>query len=87
MRKPQNNNAFTLCLTLALGIIIGGFAGDFFVSVFPYFKWLGYGKQFGLTSPLVIDLGVIMFQFAFSVKMTVAGLIGLFISALIYKFL
>ena len=86
MRKLQNKNTLVLILLLFAGVVLGGFIGDWLGSS-AGFSWLGYGKSFGITSPFILDLVVIVFQFAFNVKMTIAGLIGFFIAALVYKFL
>ena len=86
MRKLQNKNPLVLILLLFAGVVLGRFIGDWLGSS-GGFSWHGYGKSFGITSPFILDLGVIVFQFAFNVKMTIAGLIGFFIAALVYKFL
>ncbi len=86
MRKLQNKSTLVLILLLIAGIVLGGFIGDMFGRI-PSFSWLGYGKSFGITSPFILDIGVIVLQFAFTVKITIAGLIGFFIAAVIYKFL
>ena len=66
MRK---NNWACLLLILA-GIVIGGFIGSLFPS-----SWLNYGQSFGLSSPLVLDLGILCITFGLSIKITIAGFI------------
>ena len=55
MRK---NNWACFLLILA-GIVIGGFIGSLFPST-----WLNYGQSFGLSQPLVLDLGILSVTFA-----------------------
>ena len=61
MRK---NNWACFLLILA-GIVIGGFIGSLFPST-----WLNYGQSFGLSAPLVLDLGILSVTFGLSIKIT-----------------
>ena len=73
MRK---NNWACFLLILA-GIVIGGFIGNLFPST-----WLNYGQTFGLTNPLILDLGILTITFALTIKITIASIIGI-VAALI----
>ena len=76
MRK---NNWACFLLILA-GIVIGGFIG----SLFP-FTWLNYGQSFGLSQPLVLDLGILSITFALSIKITIASILGIALAIIIYR--
>ncbi len=76
MRK---NNWACFLLILA-GIVIGGFIGSLFPST-----WLNYGQSFGLSQPLVLDLGILSVTFALSIKITIASIIGIAAAILIYR--
>jgi hypothetical protein len=78
MRK---NNWACFLLILA-GVVIGGFIG----SIFPD-TWLNYGQSFGLTSPLVLDLGILCITFGLSIKITIAGILGIAIAIIIYRYI
>lgn len=78
MRK---NNWACFLLILA-GIVIGGFIGGLFPST-----WLNYGQSFGLSSPLILDLGILCITFGLSIKITVAGILGIAIAIIIYRFI
>lgn len=82
----SNKNFWVLILFLLSGVVLGGFIGEYIGTV-PFLSWLNYGQEFGLTSPLVLDLGVLKIQFALSLKFTIAGIIGIVISAVTYKFI
>ncbi len=78
MRK---NNWACFLLILA-GIVIGGFVG----SLFPA-SWLNYGQTFGLSSPVVLDLGILCITFALTIKITIASILGIVIALVIYRFI
>ena len=69
-------------LLILAGIVLGGFIGNVFDS-----SWLNYGKTFGLTSPVVLDFGIICITFALTIKITIASIIGIAVGILIYRFL
>ncbi len=81
-KTPKSRWVF-LILLLA-GIVVGGFLGDTLGGI-TYFKWLNYGKNFGLDTPLVLDLGILKFQFALLIRFTISGILGMIISVLVYK--
>lgn len=76
MRK---NNWACFLLILA-GIVIGGFIGSLFPST-----WLNYGQSFGLSQPLVLDLGILSVTFALSIKITIASILGIAVAVVIYR--
>ena len=76
MRK---NNWACFLLILA-GIVIGGFIGSLFPST-----WLNYGQAFGLSQPLVLDLGILSVTFALSIKITIASILGIALAIIIYR--
>jgi hypothetical protein len=78
MRK---NNWACFLLILA-GVVIGGFIG----SLFPD-TWLNYGQSFGLTSPLILDLGILCITFGLTIKINIAGILGIAIALVIYRFI
>ena len=86
MRRLQSKSPAVLILLLLAGVVLGGFIGDW-LGASESFRWLAYGKSFGITSPFTLDLGIIVFQFVLSIRLTIAGLLGFFIAALIYKFI
>lgn len=76
MRK---NNWACFLLILA-GIVIGGFIGSLFPST-----WLNYGQSFGLSQPLVLDLGILSVTFALTIKITIASILGIAMAIVIYR--
>ncbi|WP_250277679.1 DUF4321 domain-containing protein [[Clostridium] colinum] len=80
----NTKSSLVFILNVISGLVIGCFIGDM-VKEIKYLSWLSYGKTIGLTSPLSINLEIIAIQFSFTIKFTLAGIIGMIISILIYK--
>lgn len=78
MRK----NAWTCFLLILAGIVLGGLIG----SLFPN-TWLNYGQSFGLSSPLVLDLGILCITFGLTINITIASIIGIAVAIVIYRFI
>ena len=66
------------------GFIIGGLLGEL-ASKVSFLSWLAYGKSFGLTDPLVLDINILKISFGFLVELNVASIIGILIAMLLYK--
>lgn len=86
MGFTRSKNNWALFLMLLAGIVIGGFLGELTKDV-SFLSWLSYGSTFGLTSPMVLDLGVMVITFAMTIRITMASIIGVVIAILIYRFL
>lgn len=78
----MKKNSWVCCLLLLAGIVIGGFIG----SVFPD-SFLNYGQTFGLTSPFILDLGMITLSFGLTIQVTIASIIGLMVGIILYRVL
>ena len=84
MKGHSPQNIWILLLLLLAGVVLGGFFANLF-GVFSGLGWLAYGSSFGLTSPLVLDLGVLTLQFGFTIRFTIAGLIGIVLAFFLYR--
>ncbi len=82
----RNKNAWALVLLLLVGIVLGGFVGSL-VDGIPYLSWLNYGQVFGLTSPITLDLGILMVTFGLTLKITLSGILGAVAAVVIYRLL
>lgn len=83
-RGIGGKNYWALFLLILTGIVLGGFIGNLAAGV-PWLSWLGYGQTFGLTSPLVLDLGILVLTFGLTIKITIASIIGVLLAILIYR--
>ena len=74
-----------ICVLFILaGLVIGGLIGNL-TSGIDFLWWLSYGQEFGLSSPLILDLGVIKLTFAIMFKINIASIVGVIISMFIYR--
>ena len=69
-------------MVVLIGFMLGSFIGTYFSNTF-----LNYGQVFGLSSPLVLDLGFIILTFALQIHITIASVIGVVISLVVYRFI
>lgn len=86
MKGTGSKNAWALFLLILTGIVLGGFIGMLSDKV-PALSWLGYGQSFGLDEPVVLNLGLLVITFGLTIKITIASIIGVIISIIIYRFL
>lgn len=77
-------NNWILLVILLCGIVLGGYLGTLAADV-GALRWLAYGKTFGLTSPVVLDLGILVFTFGLTIKINIASIIGLIIGIIVYR--
>ncbi|MBQ3414058.1 MAG: DUF4321 domain-containing protein [Clostridia bacterium] len=80
----KDKNAWILVVFIFAGLVIGGLLGELTKSI-SWLSWLGYSGQFGLESPLVLDLSVIKLTFACMIRINIASIIGLAIAIFIYR--
>lgn len=86
MKGTGSKNAWALFLMILTGIVLGGFIGMLAENV-SALSWLSYGQSFGLDSPIVLNLGLLVVTFGLNIKITIASIIGVVISIIIYRFL
>lgn len=71
-----------LVIIILIGFVIGRFIGTYFDGTF-----LNYGQSFGLSSPIVLDMGFIVFTFGLNIHITIASVIGVIIALVTYRLL
>ncbi len=84
MKGHSSQNIWVLILLLLAGVVLGGFIASMLGGI-PALSWLAYGSSFGLSSPLVLDLGVLTLQFGLTIRFTIAGIIGIVLAFFIYR--
>ena len=80
----RDKNIWILLIFIFSGIVLGGLIGELAGNV-SFLNWLFYGQEFGLESPLVLNLNIIKLTFAISIKINVASIIGIAIAVFIYR--
>lgn len=82
--KGNTKNIGVLILLMLAGIVLGGFLADLLQKI-PGLGILSYGKTFGMTTPLMLDLGILTLQFGCNIRFTLAGILGIVAAILIYR--
>ena len=86
MKRAGSKSPWILLILMLAGIVLGGFIGTLTQNS-DALSWLNYGQSFGLDSPIVVNLGIIIITFGLSIKITIASIIGLILAAIIYRFI
>ena len=82
MKKMKSKNGWTCLLLVLAGVVLGGFIGNLFPS-----SILNFGQTFGLTSPMVLDFGILTITFALTIKITIASILGIVLALIVYRLL
>lgn len=85
----KTGRTWVLLLLLLCGVVIGSFLGMLTRDI-SWLSWLDYGMTFGIGSDagngaLVLNLGVICLTFGLTIKISIAGIIGVVIAFLVYR--
>ena len=80
----REKNIWILLVFLLAGLVVGGLLGRLASSV-SWLWWLSYEQEFGLQTPLVLDLSVLKLTFGLMFKINTASIIGMIIAVFIYK--
>ena len=86
MKGARSKNGWGLLLMLLAGIVLGGFIGMLAQDI-PGLVWLSYGQTFGLQQPVILDLGILVLTLGLSVNISIASIVGMILSIIIYRFL
>ena len=82
----KNKNVWVLLILLLTGVVLGGFIGNVTEGI-PALSWLSFGESFGPNTPLVLDFGILVVTFGLSIRITMAGIIGVVLALLVYRWL
>ena len=80
----KEKRVWILLVFLLSGLVIGGLLGEF-ASKVDWLWWLSYGQDFGLASPIELDLNVIVLTFGLMFRINIASIIGMTIAIFIYR--
>lgn len=89
--SKNNKNILILVLVMLAGIIVGGFLGELIsnaansIDFLSFLNPLNYSRDFGLTTPVGVDLGIISFSLGLTIRFSVWGVIGMIVSVIIYR--
>lgn len=82
----MKSNFWTNLFLILVGIVLGTMVA-YFAEGTTYFSWLSFGRTFGTTAPLSVDLGIISFTVGVSVNLTVAVILLTALSLAVGKFI
>lgn len=80
----KSKNGWVLLIMLLSGIVLGGFLGMLTENV-SALSWLNYGRSFGLETPIVLDLGLLVLTFGLTLHISIASIIGVVLAIIIYR--
>ena len=80
----REKNIWILLLFILSGIVVGGLLGDL-ASHVDFLSWLSYGEEFGLATPIELNLNVVKLTFGLMFKINIASIVGIVLAIFIYK--
>ena len=80
----KSKNGWVLLIMLLSGIVLGGFIGMLTANV-SGLSWLNYGQSFGLESPVVLNLGLLVLTFGLTIQISIASIIGVVLAFIVYR--
>ena len=80
----KEKNIWILLIFILSGLVVGGLLGEL-ASRVDWLWWLSYEQQFGLETPIVLDLSVLKLTFGLMFKINIASIIGMVLAIFIYK--
>lgn len=82
--KSKEKSIWIFLIFLLSGLVIGGLLGEIAANV-DFLWWLGYGEEFGLSSPIELNLNIVKITFGLMFKINIASIIGMAIAIFIYR--
>lgn len=80
----KDKNIWILIVFILSGLVIGGLLGELASNV-DWLSWLSYSQEFGLRSPIELDLSVVQITFALMFRISISSIIGMILAIFIYK--
>lgn len=84
MASNRLANIGILLICMLAGLTVGNFIGEVCNKI-PYLTWLSYQGNFGLNSPMQIDLGAVWLSLQVKFTITLAGVLGMLLGIWTYK--
>ncbi len=80
----RDKNIWILVLFILSGLVVGGLLGELAKNI-DWLWWLGFGQEFGLESPIVLNLSIVTITFALMLKINIASIVGMALAIFIYR--
>ncbi len=66
-------------LLICIGVVAGMLVSSLSQNI-PWLSWLSFGREFGLTSPFVLNLGIIVFTLGMTINLNISVIIFVLLS-------
>ena len=80
----RGKGSWIIIMVMLIGLVIGTVIGGY-CSGISALSWLDYGKVFGITSPMVLDLGVFVLTLGLTIKINIAIIISFLLDKLLVR--
>ncbi len=80
----MNTKALLYIIMILSGVVVGTLIGGVTAGI-DALAWLSYGINFGMTSPLKLNLGVLSMEFGISINLTISCIICIFAALIIAR--
>jgi len=80
----DRRNALNLFILFLAGMVLGGFIGKY-LGIYPALAWLNYGKVFGISTPVTLELGIIHLVLGITINVNIASIFGMVLGGLVYR--
>lgn len=84
MAAAKNKSILILLVFILSGLVIGGLIGELTKGI-DFLWWLSYSQEFGLSTPLYLDLSIVKITFGLVFKINIASIIGMLLGIFIYR--
>ena len=66
-------------LLICIGVVVGMLVSNLTQNI-TWLSWLSFGREFGLTSPFVLNLGIIIFTLGMTINLNISVIIFVVLS-------
>ena len=80
----KEKNFWIFLIFMLSGLVLGGLLGEL-ANKIDFLWWLSYGKEFGLSEPIVLDLSVLRISFGCMFEINISSIIGMVIAIIWYR--
>jgi len=79
----SRRSGWLLFLLLIVGVFLGGLLSSFFGDYLPFLTWSS--PTYGIAPPFALDLGMLSLTFGLTLRLSVAGVLGLAMGYLAFR--